>query len=347
MLEDEIALNRTENTYGGWRIGNKIKLEEDAEIEYVYKSYNPSLWNKNWKEFQNILFNQIQIIDGDAIVLKLDIANFYDNINLNLLEKKLLVSVPRKKLEFINMLMYFLKNWNLKNDKYNFKTVGIPQNEFGDQSRLLANFYLQGYDEKIKNICDSLNATYIRYADDQIILIKNINSINDIMYVISRELNYLGLNLNASKVKIFNKDTIQILYGIPIYKLIDEQKYDDAVKKFFEYYNRSDVEFNYTSSLKRFLNIGFDKFNISNRSKLKSLITEYKFVKESNEYYLRKIYNNLSKEEKKDFINLLYKISDETTYNSFHYSAINFLNKIKETSNIDKMISRIEEIKRI
>ena len=43
MLEDEIAVNRTENTYGGWRIGNKIKIEEDAEIEYVYKSYNPTL----------------------------------------------------------------------------------------------------------------------------------------------------------------------------------------------------------------------------------------------------------------------------------------------------------------
>lgn len=38
------------------------------------------------------------------------------------------------------------------------------------------------------------------------------------MYVISRELNCLGLNLNASKVKKYNKETIQILYGIPIFK---------------------------------------------------------------------------------------------------------------------------------
>lgn len=141
MLEDDIAINRTENTYGGWRIGNKIKIEEDAEIEYVYKSYNPTLWNKNWKEFQNILYRQIQMLDEDDIILKLDIANFYDNINLSLLEKKLLISVPSEKMEFINMLMYFLRNWNLKNDKYHLKSVGIPQNEFGDQSRLLANFF--------------------------------------------------------------------------------------------------------------------------------------------------------------------------------------------------------------
>lgn len=345
MLEDEIAINRTENTYGGWRIGNKIKIEEDTEIEYVYKSYNPTLWNENWKEFQNILFNQIQTLDEEDIVLKLDIANFYDNINLSLLEKKLLVSVPTEKLEFINILMYFLRNWNLKNDKYHLKSVGIPQNEFGDQSRLLANFYLQNYDKIVKQICDISNAKYIRYADDQIIILRENEKMNNIMYVISRELNSLGLNLNASKVKMYNKETIQILYGIPIFKLIDEQKYDEAVNKFFEFYNRKDVDFNYVSSLKRFLNIGFDKFNIANRNKIKSIITEYQFVRESNEYYMLKIYNNLLKEEKKDFIDLIYKILNETTYNAFHYNAINFLNKINITDNIDEIISRIQEIK--
>lgn len=131
-LEDEIAINRTENTYGGWRIGNKIILEENSEIDYVYKSYNPMLWNENWKKYQNILYNQVKDLDENAIILKLDIANFYDNINLSLLEKKLLVSVPNEKLEFTNILMYFLKNWNLKNDKYHVKSIGLPQNEFGD-----------------------------------------------------------------------------------------------------------------------------------------------------------------------------------------------------------------------
>ena len=345
MLEDEIAVNRTENTYGGWRIGNKIKIEEDAEIEYVYKSYNPTLWNENWKEFQNILFNQIQTLDDNDMVLKLDIANFYDNINLSLLEKKLLVSVPAEKLEFINMLMYFLRNWNLKNDRYHLKSVGIPQNEFGDQSRLLANFYLQNYDKIVKQICDISNTVYIRYADDQIIILRKNEKWNNIMYVISRELNALGLNLNASKVKKYNKETIQVLYGIPVFKLIDEQKYDEPTNKFFEFYNREDVDFNYTSSLKRFLNIGFDKFNMSNRNRLKSIITEYQFVRESNEYYMRKIYNNLLKEERGDFIDLIYKISKETTYNAFHYNAINFLKRINVIDNIDEIISRIQEIK--
>ena len=347
MLEDEIAINRTENTYGGWILGNKIRLEEDSEIDYVYKSYNPLLWNKNWKDFQNILYNSVKDLSNDSIILKLDIANFYDNINLNLLEKKLLASVPTEKLEYINILIYFLRNWNLKTEKYHFKSVGIPQNEFGDQSRLLANFYLQGYDKKIKQICDKSNAQYIRFADDQIIIVKDKSKINDIMYVISKELNTIGLNLNASKVKEYNKDTIQIFYGIPIFQLLDEKKYNEAAKKFFEYKENEKVDFNYISSLKRFLNLGLDKFNMSNRSKIKAIITEYQFIRESNEYYMKKIYENLDIEEKKELIELIYKISKETTYNSFHYNAINFIKKCKIDTNIDDIISRIEEIKKI
>ena len=347
ILEDEIAINRTENTYGGWRIGNKIKLEEDAEIEYVYKSYNPSLWNENWKDFQNILYTKLYDLNEDHLILKLDIANFYDNINLNLLEKKLLAEVSIKKLEYINILMYFLKNWNLKNDQYHGKTVGIPQNEFGDQSRLLANFYLQDYDKVIKKFCDYNDSIYMRYADDQIIIIKNKEKINDIMYVISKELNKLGLNLNASKVKMYNKESIQIFYGIPIFKLLDENKYDDSVNLFFEYMMKKELNFNYTSSVKRFLNIGFNKFNISNRNKLKAIVTEYQFVRECNEFYMKKIYDNLSETERIEFIELIYKISEETTYNAFHYNAINFLSKIKYADGIEKILTRIEKIKSI
>ena len=61
---------------------------------------------------------------------------------------------------------------------------------------------------------------------------------------------------------------------------------------------------------------------------------------------MKKIYNNLFEEEKKDFIDLIYKISEETTYNAFHYNAINFLKKIDITDNIDKIITRIRKIKR-
>ena len=84
---------------------------------------------------------------------------------------------------------------------------------------------------------------------------------------------------------------------------------------------------------------------MANRNKLKSIITDYQFVRKSNEFYMIKIYNNLLKEEKNDFIDLIYKISKEATYNAYHYNAINFLNKLNITNNIDEIISRMQEIK--
>lgn len=97
---------------------------------------------------------------------------------------------------------------------------------------LLANFYLQGYDKKIKQICDKSDATYIRFADDQIIIVKDKTKINNIMYVMAKELNSIGLNLNASKVKEYNKDTIQIFYGISIFKLLDKKSIVMQLKSF-------------------------------------------------------------------------------------------------------------------
>ena len=57
MLEDEIAKNRVEGTYGGWRLGNKIRFMEENDDYYLegyagYNSFNPFLWTKNWQDFQ-------------------------------------------------------------------------------------------------------------------------------------------------------------------------------------------------------------------------------------------------------------------------------------------------------
>lgn len=348
MIEEEIAINRTPYTYGGWVLGNLIKLEEESEIDYVYKSFNPELWNKNWKAFQSIVKQETDECEENAIILKLDIANFYDNINLNILEKKILSAVKSDKLEYVNMLMFFLKNWNLKNDKYQEKTVGIPQNQYGDQSRILANFYLQNYDSKISKFCEKRNAKYIRYADDQIIIINDINKENEILYFICKELNNIGLNLNASKVGRYTKKEIQIFYGLDIFELLDENKYDEAIDVFIKYKTNSEIRFNYSSSIKRILNIGLDKFNLSNRSLIKSIITEYQFLREANDYYMKKIYENIEIKERETYINILMQISRETVYNGFHYSLLKFLKKIKADNDLILQVEyRIKEIEKI
>ena len=177
ILEDEIAKDRVSGTFGGWRLGNKIRTKEESEDIFFdlensisFNSYNPYLWRKNWQEFQKKAY-QYSISGKYKYFLKFDIANFYNDINLDILYKKLLASIPKKKVEYAELLFHFLRHWNKKFEGFTTKTVGLPMDEIGDCSRLLANFYLQDYDNFMFKICKKNGAKYLRYADDQIIFI--------------------------------------------------------------------------------------------------------------------------------------------------------------------------------
>ena len=104
-LESRIAENRTPNTFWWWSLGGKIRQCEEDEIDLLEDkihefekdmanfydvsvseySFNPrarskSYWDFNWKlkstiETETYLF-----------CVEFDIANFFDSINLNLLE---------------------------------------------------------------------------------------------------------------------------------------------------------------------------------------------------------------------------------------------------------------------
>jgi hypothetical protein len=102
ILEDEIAVNYVEGTYVGWRLGNQIRLKEEGdELELLdsapSNSYNPFLWTENWSDFQKKAFENNNS-DEYNFVVKLDIANFYDNINIDLLGKKTLLGFTKKQI---------------------------------------------------------------------------------------------------------------------------------------------------------------------------------------------------------------------------------------------------------
>ncbi len=59
QLEQAIAINRVDGTFGGWSLGNPIRKREEKELEELTPSssippntYNPFKWSQNWKEFQ-------------------------------------------------------------------------------------------------------------------------------------------------------------------------------------------------------------------------------------------------------------------------------------------------------
>ncbi len=342
MIEEDIANNRVYGTFGGWRLGNSIKEMEDLEIEYVTNSYDPRLWNENWKEFSNIVWAKIKTNEYD-FAYTLDIANFYDNINLNILEKKLLAMVDSKKSPIIYLLIYFLKYWNKSIDKYDYKTVGIPQSEFGDQSRLLANFYLQDYDAIISEICTKESAEYVRYADDQIIFVKKNTDINKILLNICNELNKLGLNINASKVHKYSMEELEIFYGYEIITNIISKNYDLAAKMFFDLKEKN-VNFREDIILKKILTSDLNNYTIEYKEKILKIVKDDTFLLHNGFFYIKKIYSFLNEEEKNIFIKKLTHLLNTTYYNQFHYSVLKFakeynLNNLKEiTVNIIQKI---------
>lgn len=340
QIEDDISNNRVNGTFGGWRIGNSIKSLEDEELEYVVNSYDPGLWVKNWKDFQKYIFTNLKKYDY-KYALKLDIANFYDSIDINLLSRKLYRCCSKEKYDVVELIIYLLKYWNKKFSCYNENSIGIPQNEFGDQSRLLANLYLNDYDVVMEQVCNDNKCKYSRFADDQIILFDTEEQINNIMLVCNEELRKIGLNLNAGKVKRFSHNELIDFYLFNILEKIDLNKYDEAVSDFFELYDahkevRSDTFF------RRCLTVGLNHFSISNRNRIVSIVTDEKFIINCGVQHLSRIYNNLYIEEKQKFLDTLFIIFKKIKFNGFKYIVITFAKKNKLNDFMNKCIEELK-----
>lgn len=339
QIEDDICNNRVAGTFGGWRIGNSIKSLECEELEYVVNSYDPGLWVKNWKDFQKYIFTNLEKYNY-KYALKLDIANFYDSIDINILSRKLYRCCDKKNYKIVELIVYLLKFWNKKFSCYNENSVGIPQNEFGDQSRMLANLYLNDYDLIMEKICLDNECKYSRFADDQIILFDNEEQINNIMLICNKELRKIGLNLNASKEHKFTHDELINFYLFKELEKLDNGKYDEAANDFFKLYD-SGIEVRSDTFFRRCLTIGLKKFSISNRNKIVSIITNEDFIIKCGVQHLSGIYKNLYIEEKQKFIDSLFLIFKKIKFNGFKYTVITFSKKNKLEDFMDKCIKEL------
>jgi hypothetical protein len=175
-LEDWLCVNRVPNTFGGWSLGGKIRQQESQEIEnesteYGRYSFNPMAWINAFKEFNSLLFSQLDNSHYNYAI-QFDLANFYDSIRLDILERKIREQADSSKGWVVSLLFFFLNHWNRRNTGLHPQIVGLPQDAFADCSRILANFYLQEYDSFADKIARQYNGSYFRYSDDQFILLK-------------------------------------------------------------------------------------------------------------------------------------------------------------------------------
>lgn len=331
MIEDEIAINRVNGTFGGWSLGTTLRereKEEWADIEYcLWGSIDPSLWKYNWKEFQKLAKLYGNMVEY-KYVIKFDLANFYNRINLDLLERKVYAVLPFEKRPYAELLFHFLNNWNKKYEGYSSKIVGVPQDEIGDFSRLLANFYLQDYDKYIAEICEKYNSKYIRYSDDQMIFADTKDNAKLIFFYASKYLYKLGLDINSSKVIDFcNIDEYNKYWAFEIFELLEDkdnkENINKAIKTYREY-TRSKIKFKNDSVLKRILSMNFELITKNNKKYLFSEYINENFLSRKEAWVYCKIYEKLSAEEKKKFIEYLISLVDKIHFNYFHYNLMIF-----------------------
>ncbi|PIT97136.1 hypothetical protein COT77_03085 [Candidatus Berkelbacteria bacterium CG10_big_fil_rev_8_21_14_0_10_41_12] len=332
-LEDEIAENRVVGTYGGWKLGGIIrKLERFDEASSMPDySYNRFAWRQAWTEYQTKAYNLQRNVNYNFFII-FDIANFYDSLNLRRLEILVRETVGKTKTEIVNLLFYFLSNWGKRDLNYDGQNTGIPQDEVGDCSRILANFYLQDYDKNISNICSKQNSSYLRYADDQIIASPNEKTAKEIMFLASKGLIKLGLNLNASKAKLLNKDGFYKYWSFDIFKLLIDANNANRIQQAWTLYKdrlRNGVKFKPETVLKRILSCNLSQLPIAIKNEIFNESIQKDFLISINEYYLKRIYMFTDNPKKSMFLQHLNKLSNDVLFNQYHLRVMKFARENK------------------
>jgi len=241
-FDEDLAESAIEDTFGLWTLGGKRKeyeekqakkIVKEAKIEYSFmddyapiSTYNRFAWVNNWGDYWKLMKVRYEILPVSFYFAMLDIANFYDTIDLPKLERELRKSSPNKNFA-IDVCVFLLSNWNKKLTQYSRSTKGIPMDLIGDCSRILANFYLTPFDKVIREKSLIFNSQYIRYSDDMVFICPDKDTCKNLVFLASEELHKIGLNINVAKVRYFTKEEFEEWWGFSIHK-----KFDFETRKF-------------------------------------------------------------------------------------------------------------------
>ena len=374
-IEDKIAYNRVENTFGGWTLGGLMRKSEDDEMEKRRRNYNhyedfiaelhgisvseysfnPTAWARAYGDLNAKLYASSKA-KNYKYVAELDIANYYDSIRLDILEMRIREIVNEEHADIISLLFHFLNYWNRNTNLYNKQTVGIPQDAMGDCSRILANFYLQPYDKIVYELCKQNKCKYLRYADDQFLFAEDKNKLHILIFKVSKKLNSLGLSVNQKKVKVRTTEDLINNRSFKIFDLLKEykdKKDKNKVEQFVDYYldllNKSglaNIKDNGTPLLNKVLFCpALKSIDFSKKIKLISCYLDDEYLKNARTIHLEKIYKLLNKKDRQEFIRKLNSLSQKLIHNAFHYELLNFYRKnVIDSRHILKRIKKLSNI---
>lgn len=237
-FDEELAGLAIQDTFGGWSLGGKRRELEQARADELIdpgastppSSYNKWAWLENWQQFWKLLAAKFEHAPPGACFVQFDVANCYDSVDLPRLERELRKHCPNETIA-IEVLFFLLSTWNRKINQYARTTKGLPMDLVGDCSRVLANFYLVPFDTAMREIASRHGSSYLRYADDMVLLAANTETCQALLFAASNELHRLGLNINVSKVQYLSKEQFDHWWG---FEIMDKLEMEDSVEEGME-----------------------------------------------------------------------------------------------------------------
>lgn len=357
-LEDVLCGNRTANTFGGWTLGGQLRTRENDEIEsgasaYGRYSFNPQAWTHAFGEFNALLFAQLD--PGNfAYVLQLDLANFYDCVRLDILERWIREEAHASKGWVIALLFYLLNHWNRRNTGLHPQAVGLPQDALADCSRILANFYLQKFDHFAAGVCDLAGAKYFRYADDQMILLNDPSKVDNLLLLLTRHLDRYGLRVNQKKVTLWKTPELieHRCRGIQaIFAAKGDNQKPELIRKFVDAYlsithKKLATTWNGgTPLLNRLLWAKLDSLPRNLFNKVMVRLTAEPFLLQASASKLKRLSDlNALRSSPIDLNKRLLTIAAKSVHNAFHHEVLVYSQKVRDVDLEQFLKNRIDEL---
>ncbi|WP_278380383.1 RNA-directed DNA polymerase [Chryseobacterium arthrosphaerae] len=309
--QDQLILNGVEQ----WK-KLKYKIQECLELK---KNSDPAVFKYN-------------------CLIKIDILNFYDNIN----KKFLIEKIKRicKSEEELNATIFLDEFLSTITNRAN----GIPQNS--DASSLLATFYLNQVDVFMNNYCDG----YFRFMDDIRILCSDKYEARKILQIFEMELKRCHLSINSQKTKIldFNgddsrNDYSKDLFSMEINTILRFRNSNNEEYKNLGFHNSIrlineaiiDEDSNDSETVARNLNFALSTItklvrkkifiNEDSKNDLKSIINQSIEILKDRPWITTNICNLLSlldsKSFRKNFLNRLQELVIYERYNTYSFQT--------------------------
>ena len=189
-----------------------IDRAKQTLVKYALEPQFESYFESNSYGFRPMKFayqaiNKIRshlIFSGPSWVLNTDVKKCFDNIDHSALLRKI-NAIPA----IDHQLRAWLNAGIIDKGEIIFPRTGTPQGE--TISPLLANIALDGIQSCVleeiykKFGYETLNSTtYIRYADDLVVLSPDINVVNTVHQIINRQLSLVGLDLRYEKTRLLH-----------------------------------------------------------------------------------------------------------------------------------------------